>query len=213
MIARLTGELLEKTPADVVLDVHGVGYQLSIPLSTADRLPAPGTQLTLYTYLAVREDAMVLYGFGTRQEKELFTLILENVKGFGPRLALNVLSAMPIANFCQAVAAKDLKLLGRINGVGKKSAEQLVLDLKGKLDGLAGVALPAGDGGAAPPEDAACQNEINDAVAALVQMGLRQEDAQKLVAAVLPQVKEGGAVTASSLILLSLRQANAAKSK
>jgi Holliday junction DNA helicase RuvA len=215
MIAQLTGELLEKSTTDVVLDVHGVGYQLAIPLSTADRLPAPGAHLTLYTYLAVREDAMVLYGFGTRQEKELFTLILENVRGFGPRLALNVLSAMPIANFCQAVAAKDLKLLGRINGVGKKSAEQLVLDLKGKLDGLAGIALSAGNSGSAdaPPEDAACQAEINDAVAALVQMGLRQEDAQKLVAAVLQQVKANGPVTASSLILLALRQANAAKSK
>ena len=211
MIAQLTGELLEKTTAEVVLDVHGVGYLLSIPLSTADRLPPPGSRLTLHTYLAVREDAMVLYGFGSRQEKELFTLILENVKGFGPRLALNVLSAMPVANFCAAVAAKDLKLLGRISGVGKKSAEQLVLDLKGKLDGLAGVPVPAGGGSAATPDDAACQAEVSDATAALVQMGLRQDEAQRLVAAVLPQVKENGSVTASSLILLALRQANAAK--
>ena len=212
MIAQLTGELLESTTTNAVLDVNGVGYSLLVPLSTVERLPQPGKRLTLFTYLAVREDAMVLYGFFTRQERDLFTLILENVKGFGPRLALNVLSAMSIDAFCSAVAGKDLKLLGRISGVGKKSAEQLVLDLKGKLDAF-GVGLQAArpEDGQASTAEAACQNEVKDATAALVQMGFRQEDAQKMVAAVLPEMLSSGKVTASSLILIALRQANSAK--
>ena len=112
----------------VILDVHGVGYELLIPLSTAEKLPMPHATLTLFTYLAVREDALTLYGFLTREEKRLFSLIVNDVKGFGARLALNVLSAMSISAFCTAIASQDIKLLSKINGVGKKSAAQLLLD-------------------------------------------------------------------------------------
>ena len=149
MIAQLTGILVENTMETVLLDVHGVGYELLIPLSTAEKLPLPNSPLTLFTYLAVREDALTLYGFLTRDEKRLFSLIVNDVKGFGARLALNVLSAMGIPAFCTAIANQDVKLLSKINGVGKKSAAQLLLDLKGKL-GDFGDLVPANGRAVAP---------------------------------------------------------------
>ena len=176
MIAQLTGTLLENTMDSVILDVHGVGYELLIPLSTAEKLPMPHATLTLFTYLAVREDALTLYGFLTREEKRLFSLIVNDVKGFGARLALNVLSAMSISAFCTAIASQDIKLLSKINGVGKKSAAQLVLDLKGKLGDFGG-ALPAASGTATGALDASA----SDAVKALTTLGFKQNDAETAI--------------------------------
>lgn len=177
MIARLTGELLESSLLDAIVDVNGVGYRLLLPMSTVERLPQPGSKVTLHTYLAVREDAMTLYGFLTREEKQLFQLIVDNVKGFGPRLALNVLSSMSVSAFCGAVAAQDAKLLSSINGVGKKSASQLLLDLKGKVDGFTSAVRPA----AANVAGATGQQEMQDAVAALETLGFRGADAKRTV--------------------------------
>ena len=176
MIAQLTGTLLENTMDSVILDVHGVGYELLIPLSTAEKLPMPHATLTLFTYLAVREDALTLYGFLTHEEKRLFSLIVNDVKGFGARLALNVLSAMSISAFCTAIASQDIKLLSKINGVGKKSAAQLVLDLKGKLGDFGG-ALPTVSGTATGALDAAA----SDAVKALTTLGFKQNDAETAI--------------------------------
>ena len=159
------------------MDVNGVGYRLLLPMSTVERLPQPGSRVTLHTYLAVREDAMTLYGFLTREEKQLFQLIVDNVKGFGPRLALNVLSSMSVSAFCGAVAAQDAKLLSSINGVGKKSASQLLLDLKGKVDGFTSAVRPA----AANVAGATGQQEMQDAVAALETLGFRGADAKRTV--------------------------------
>ena len=178
MIAQVTGTLVENTMDSVVVDVQGVGYELLIPLSTAEKLPMPHAQITLFTYLAVREDALTLYGFLTRDEKRLFSLIVNDVKGFGARLALNVLSAMSISAFCAAIASQDIKLLSKINGVGKKSAAQLVLDLKGKLGDFGG-ALPTAATGAAVP--GALDAAASDAVKALATLGFKQNDAETAI--------------------------------
>ncbi|MBR6470420.1 MAG: Holliday junction branch migration protein RuvA [Victivallales bacterium] len=195
MIAQLTGTLVESTMDTVVLEVNGVGYEVLIPLSTAEKLPTPRSRLTLFTYLAVREDALTLYGFLTRDEKRLFTLIVNDVKGFGARLALNVLSSMSVSAFCSAIASQDIKLLGKINGVGKKSAGQLILDLRGKLTEFG--ALPTASSAAA------LDTTASDAVKALATLGFKRDDAEKAIRELLADDPERKLST-SSLITKAL---------
>ena len=126
-------EILVHAPR-VTLDVNGVGYEVLIPLSSFDKLPAPGGEVRLLTHLAVREDAHVLYGFMSAAERELFRLLINTVSGIGPKIALNVLSGMNPVAFRGAVASGDVKSLSQISGVGKKTAERLLLELKDKLD-------------------------------------------------------------------------------
>ena len=179
MIARLTGLLLESTLTDAILDVNGVGYRLLLPMSTVALLPSLGSKVTFHTYLAVREDAMTLYGFLTKEERMLFQLIVDNVKGFGPRLALSVLSTLSVSSVCSAVANQDVKLLSSISGVGKKSASQFLLDLKGKLDCLGNVApVPTSSPTVASTTDS---QVIQDAVSALETLGFRGADAKRVV--------------------------------
>ena len=120
MIAQLTGTLLESTPTTAVVEVQGVGYEVQTPLSTQEKLPPLQHKVTLYTTLVVREDSMTLYGFASRQEKRFFETVVNSVKGFGPRLALAALSAMPVSALCQAIATENLALLSKISGIGKK---------------------------------------------------------------------------------------------
>ncbi len=209
MIAQITGEIVESTMTTAVVDVNGVGYLLSLPLSTAEQLPPPKSKVTLYTYLAVREDAMQLYGFLTRPEKELFQLVVDNVKGFGPRLALNVISAMSISAFCNAIATHDVKLLGKINGVGKKSAEQLVLDLSGKLGGIGGV-TPTGT---ATQKTAANQMTpaAQDAVAALETLGFKRDDALHAINTILAEEADSASMPTATLIRKALAKISASR--
>ncbi len=190
MIAQLRGILLENNAdGSVVLDVNGVGYELLTPLSTQEKLPPLMKEALLYAALVVREDDMTLYGFATREEKRVFRTIVNSVKGFGPRLALTTLSAMPIAQLCQAIAQEDIKTLSRINGVGKKSAAQLVLDLKSHLAEFGAAAQV--NGAAANAAVGTPQGELpvcaQDAVKALETLGYRHDDARKAVEGVLEE--------------------------
>lgn len=137
MIARLRGQLIEKMPPWVVLDVAGVGYQVEVPLSTFEVLPALGEQSSLLIDMVVREDAMLLYGFATEKEKSLFRLLVK-VNGIGPKLALAVLSSLSVDAFVQAVREKNAALLTKIPGVGKKTAERMVLELATAVDSIVG---------------------------------------------------------------------------
>src|SRR5512137_1685784 len=137
MITSLTGTLVESLPTQVIIDVQGVGYEVLIPLSSYDKLPAPGQQVKILTHLAIREDAHVLYGFMTAAERDLFRLLVNTVSGIGPKIALNVLSGMNPTAFRGAVANGDVKALSQISGVGKKTAERIVVELKDKI-GAAG---------------------------------------------------------------------------
>ena len=133
MITFLHGKLIETLPTRVVVEVHGVGYEALIPLSSYDKLPQPGQELKLLTHLVVREDAHVLYGFMTPTEGDLFRLLVNNVSGIGPKLALAVLSGMSVTSFKAAVVNSDVAAISKISGLGKKTAERIVLELKDKL--------------------------------------------------------------------------------
>ena len=133
MIGRLTGTLLEKNPPQILLDVHGVGYELDVPMSTFYNLPALHEKVVLHTQLIVREDAHLLYGFATLAERAAFRQLLK-ISGVGAKLALSVLSGMSLQDLASTVAHKDAALLTRIPGIGKKTAERLLLELQGKFD-------------------------------------------------------------------------------
>jgi Holliday junction DNA helicase RuvA len=132
MIGRLTGKLAAKQPPQVLLDVGGVAYEVDVPMSTFYSLPATGEAITLYTQLIVREDAHTLYGFGTLEERAAFRQLIR-ISGVGARTALAVLSGMSVADLAQAVALQESGRLTKIPGIGKKTAERLLLELKGKL--------------------------------------------------------------------------------
>jgi holliday junction DNA helicase RuvA len=132
MIALLTGTLLHKSPTEILVDVGGVGYQLNIPVTTFDRLPEQGEPVTLFTYLHVREDAMQLYGFAARQDKELFRKLI-TVSGVGPKLAQTIMSGLSYEELIRAIRGGDVGQLNKIAGIGKKTAERLVVDLRDKL--------------------------------------------------------------------------------
>lgn len=141
MIGRLTGLLAEKNPPQIVLDVNGVGYELDVPMSTFYNLPANGEKLTLLTHFAVREDGHFLYGFQSEAERFAFRQLLK-VSGIGARTALSVLSGMSVGDLAAAVAQQELGRLIKIPGIGKKTAERLLLELKGKLAETTGISLP-----------------------------------------------------------------------
>lgn len=203
MITRLTGKLLDCTPTEVTVDVHGVGYAVTIPMSTFDRLPRPGQEVVIHTHFQVREDAQVLYGFATLGERQLFRLLM-TVNGVGPKIALNVLSCMPAGTFCQVVAGGDVKALSRVSGIGKKTAERLVLELKDKVDDIVpGAGLAAG----APGTAKAASRDVQDAVAALETLGFKGDLAHKTVAQICAQLP-ASEQTAENLIRRALQALN-----
>lgn len=132
MIGRIAGTLLEKSPPQVLVDCGGVGYELDVPMSTLYNLPNPGEKVSLFTQLIVREDAHLLYGFGTTQERDAFRQ-LTKISGIGPRTALSVLSGLSVSELAQAITLQETGRLTKIPGIGKKTAERLLLELKGKL--------------------------------------------------------------------------------
>ena len=140
MIGRLSGTLLEKNPPQVVIDVHGVGYEVDVPMSTFYNLPASGEKVSLLTHFVVREDGQFLYGFGSESERFAFRQLLK-ISGIGARMALAVLSGLSVNDLATAVARQEIGRLVKVPGIGKKTAERLLLELKGKLaDALPGAA-------------------------------------------------------------------------
>lgn len=151
MIGRITGILLEKRPPQIVVDVNGVGYELDVPMSTFYNLPATGERVSLHTHLVVREDAHLLYGFGSEEERQTFRQLIR-VSGVGAKTALAVLSGLSVAELAQAVASQESARLVRVPGIGKKTAERLLLELKDKLAPVT-VATPAPGTGSTSESD------------------------------------------------------------
>ena len=176
MITFLQGTLAESLPTQVTVDVNGVGYEALIPLSSYDKLPAVGQAVKLLTHLAVREDAHVLYGFMTTAERDMFRLLINTVSGIGPKIALNVLSGMNVVALRGAVAQGDIKSLSQISGVGKKTAERIVVELRDKI-GPAGAWEASSAARSLSPSD----QKVNDAVLALLALGFKQIDAHDAV--------------------------------
>jgi len=166
MIGKLTGTLLEKNPPQILIDCHGVGYEVDVPMSTFYNLPASGDKVSLLTHFVVREDAQILYGFGSASEREAFRQLIK-ISGIGPRTALSVLSGMSVGDLAQAVSAQEAGRIVKVPGIGKKTAERLLLELKGKLG--ADLNLPG-----AGPARSDVQSDIQQALMAL---GYSEKDA------------------------------------
>ena len=167
MIGRIKGTLLEKMPPQILVDVSGVGYEIDVPMSTLYNLPEVGSEVTLFTHFVVREDAELLYGFLTKEERSLFRLLIR-ISGIGPKIALSILSGISSQLLSQAVTTGEAGLLTRIPGVGKKTAERIVLELKGKLDTVVGTTDTGASG----------TNSKADIVSALLSLGYSDREAQ-----------------------------------
>jgi len=198
MITFLDGKLVSALPTQATVDVNGIGYEVFIPLSSYDKLPTVGQAIRILTHLAVREDAHILYGFMTVPERDLFRLLVNNVSGIGPKLALAVLSGMSVSNFKTAVVNSDIAAISNISGLGKKTAERIVLELKDKL-GVAAAWEAATAAHAPTPE----QEQANEAVLALIALGYKQVDAHKAVRDLQTQ---GQAKSAEELVKLALKK-------
>jgi holliday junction DNA helicase RuvA len=176
MIAYLRGKLLEKHPNQVIVDTSGVGYDVIIPVSTFSALPDAGSEVALRIYTHVREDALSLFGFFTREEKSLFERLI-SVSGIGPSLAVKVLSGLAAPAIIDAIRGGDVAQLVRIPGVGKKTAERMVLELKDKLEGLGGGAAPVISSKAEP----AMSESEQDVLSALLNLGCQRSAAEAAV--------------------------------
>ncbi|MDD6337683.1 MAG: Holliday junction branch migration protein RuvA [Lentisphaeria bacterium] len=201
MIAQLTGKVVSISLTEVVLDVNGVGYFVSIPMSTYDVLPKEGGTATLLTYLQVREDALQLFGFATKNEIEIFKLLI-TVNGIGAKTALAILSSMNISAFCNAIVNADMKALKHISGIGARSAERMVVELRDKIVKL----FPELTFGSLP-QDAPQSREMEDALLALEQLGFQRAKIQKTVSdlvAALPEQER----SSENIIRKALRELN-----
>ena len=200
MIGRLRGTLAEKQPPHLIIDVNGVGYELEVPMTTLYRLPKVGEPVTVHTHLVVREDAHLLYGFAEKRERELFRELIR-LNGVGPKLALALMSGLEVDELVRCVQAQDTSALVRVPGVGKKTAERLLVELKDRLK--AWETSPAmftlvSDG---PLPVASASTAEADAVSALVSLGYKPQEASKAIAA----IKDKAGLSSEELIRRSLK--------
>lgn len=198
MIGRLTGTILEKRPPTLLLDVHGVGYELEAPMSTFYELPELGKTTTLYTHFAVKEDAHALYAFSSERERALFRSLIR-ISGVGPRMALAVLSGMRPDDFIRCIEHQDVATLTRLPGIGKKTAERLLIEMRDRVKDLFGAGPARGVPAALTAQAADPQN---DAVSALIALGYKPAEASKWV-----QEVGGPDKSTEQLIRLALQKA------
>lgn len=177
MIGRLTGLLARKEPPSLLLDVNGVGYELDAPMSTFYDLPAIGEKVALYTHLVVREDAQLLYGFSRESQRQLFRSLLK-VNGVGPRVALAVLSGLSESELLTCLAHEDIARLTKVPGIGRKTAERLIVELRDKVDLTAAPAA-----GAARPVTVPA-DPVSEAVSALIALGYKPAEASRAVGSI-----------------------------
>jgi Holliday junction DNA helicase RuvA len=178
MITSVSGILAAATPLTAVIETGGLGYEIHVPVTTAERLPAPGQTAKLHTLAVYREDSATLYGFATEAERDFFRLLVEKVTGVGPKMALSVMSKLSLPTLKSAIAAGDVGLLAKCPGIGRKTAERLVIELRDKLHPAdLGTVATTDAGTAAPPAD----SRVNDAVLALTALGYKAADADKAV--------------------------------
>ncbi len=183
MIGRLRGTLAEKQPPHLIIDVNGLGYEVEVPMTTLYRLPAVGQSVTLHTHLVVREDAQLLYGFADKRDREMFRELIR-LNGVGPKLALALMSGLEVDELVRCVQAGDTSVLVKVPGVGKKTAERLLVELKDRfkawegMPSIAPLVVQAGPG-------VAVSSAESDAVSALIALGFKPQEASRAVAAVL----------------------------
>ena len=195
MIGRLAGRVLTRKPPFLLVDVHGIGYEVEAPMSTFFATQGQD-DVVLHTHLVVREDAQLLYGFATVRERDLFRALIK-VSGIGPRMAVAVLSGMSEAQFRDCVLNDDVTALTKVPGIGKKTAERLIIEMRDRLGKEPGVAMPAAAGGV-PAEESA----RDEALSALEALGYKPAEANRMIA----RAEKEGAADAEALIRLALRQ-------
>lgn len=204
MIGRIRGTLVEKSPGQALVECAGLGYEVDIPFTTFFHLPEPGEEITLHTHFAVREDAQSLYGFASRLDRDLFRLLIR-VNGVGPKLAVGILSGLDAHQFIRCVEARDANSLVKLPGVGKKTAERLLIEMTDRIGQLEGQFVPlssaatvdAGGGAVAPASGHAPRDE---AEAALIALGYKPQEATRAIS----KVAEEG-MSSENLIRLALR--------
>ena len=201
MIAQLTGKVVSLNLTELILDVNGVGYFVSIPMSTYDVLPKEGGTATVLTWLQVREDALQLYGFAKKEELEIFKLLL-TVNGIGAKTALAILSSMNIPTFCNAIINADIKVLKHISGIGPRSAERMIVELRDKIVKLFPELTFAN-----LPQDVPQSREMEDALLALEQLGFQRAKIQKAVADLVAKLPEQER-SSENIIRKALRELN-----
>ncbi|HXP63659.1 MAG TPA: Holliday junction branch migration protein RuvA [Dongiaceae bacterium] len=199
MISFLHGTLVDALPTQATIEVGGVGYEVLIPLSSYDKLPPAGQAVKLLTQLVVREDSHTLYGFMSSAERDLFRLLINTVSGIGPKIALNVLSGISVVAFRGAVATGDVKVLSQVSGVGRKTAERMVVELKDKI-GAAG----AWEAASAQRALSGPDQRVNDAVLALMALGFKQLEAHDAVRRT--QTALGAQATVEELVRACLKK-------
>lgn len=199
MIAFLKGQVVEALPTQVVVEVNGMGYEVLIPLSSFEKLPAAGQEVKLLTQLVVREDAHILYGFMTGAEREMFRLLVNSVSGIGPKTALNILSGMNVTAFRGAVSGGDVKALSQISGVGKKTAERIIMELREKIGAAGALEAASARHGLTPGDQL-----TNDATLALMALGYKQPEAHEAVRAA--QTMLGPSATLEQIVRACLKK-------
>lgn len=177
MITSIQGLLTAATPLHAIIELNGFGYEVNIPVTTAEKLPAPGVNVKLHTHVIYREDAQTLYGFATAPERDFFRLMIENVTGVGPKMALTIMSRLSLPSLESAIRMGDITTLAKCPGIGKKTAERLVVELKSKVGGSDFVAAP----GAEPDSVPVGASTHRDAVSALIALGYKAADADQAV--------------------------------
>jgi Holliday junction DNA helicase RuvA len=180
VIGRLRGEIVIKQPPMLLLDVNGVGYEVEAPMSTFYNLPEQGKQVTLFTHLVVRDDAHILFGFHDESERLLFRTLLK-VNGVGAKMALAILSGMSADEFAYCIQSDDTSALVRLPGIGKKTAERLIVEMRDRLDKLQAVSAATMPSSKATADVAASSSPVADAVSALVALGYKPNDASRMV--------------------------------
>jgi Holliday junction DNA helicase RuvA len=199
MIASLRGTLLSTTPLHAVVEVAGVGYEVNVPLTTAEKLPAAGQPAFLHTHVVYREDSQAIYGFATAAERDFFRLLIEKVSGVGPKVSLALMSHLSLPSLQGAIAGGDAELLSKCPGIGRKTAERIILDLKDKLGAVSQI-VPAGS--VAGMSANAAPSALADATAALAALGYKPQDADKAVRKA--QAALGPSATTEALIKKAL---------
>ncbi len=205
MITFITGRLVEATPLRAVIELNGLGYEIHIPVTTAERLPATGETVKLHTHVVYREDAQTLYGFAATDDRDFFRMLIEHVSGVGPKVALSIMSRLSLPLLENAIRDGDVATLAKCPGIGKKTAERLVVELRNRLGASRSSPSPvAGEGGAtsAVNAESASHSALADAVAALVVLGYKTADADKAVRQAMLAL--GGNATTEQLIKRAL---------
>lgn len=202
MIASLRGTLLSTTPLRAVLEVAGVGYEINVPVTTAEKLPAAGQSAFLHTLVVYREDSQAIYGFASASDRDFFRMLIEKVSGVGPKVGLALMSHLSLPSLQAAIVAADADLLSKCPGIGRKTAERIILDLKDKMGPISHIVAAGTIAGGAGAGAAAEPSALGDALAALVALGYRPPDADKALRKALAAL--GGAATTEALIKKAL---------